>query len=511
MDRVQESVVDLYVRWLASAFVCCAPRARKNSEKEGLIESGLQAQEQQVFYYQQPHHIPPPTAYSQGPPTTLHTHISRPRTRSSVHPSEWAARSRNLASRASSRGSMYIRRPRTSTVSSIRPVISGPSEFRKVDDVSVQMALQRQTQFFCPLQLSIHTPRNALSPLPFFEPLDSDHHTHHTRTTSAMSTTPSEFKIPRKPVPSLLASSPPTRYSVDTRSTPSTLNTEWSIQPLSSRPSLPTSASTQELLAALQSRLPAPPPVAAAAPRPRANTAPSADLRRKSSEAAIRVKLALEERQELDMTLAKLTKKLSMRRKNVRLPEEDSPISPSRPAPTPPMPSHLTEKENSLARSATVGAPQPARQTSLRALTKWLFPTSPAEPMPQQPELSPAQKAQNFYMCRDATAHIPFATTTTTTTTTKTTGDAQNERDSWTTSTSTSGSEVSSEDEATTKGDAEKLIEAEVHEKGVARMSTFGKGQARLVTGGKRTSSVVVREVEVLQRREPVARVGVAF
>ena len=258
------------------------------------------------------------------PSPKMQSYPQRPRTRSSVHPTEWVDRTRTLASRASSRGSMYIRR-RSTKKPTRRLTIGQPMDFRKVEDALSPM------EVFQPLELSIYTPQNFLEPLPNFTASDTlDGPECPTkaliwgRTASVLSTTPSEFRIPRKPVQSIqgLSMYGDQRRSVDTKSTPSTLNSEWTIQPLKSRPGLPVSPSTQELLEALQQRLPQEPP----ALRARSNTEPAAVLQRRSSEQIQRVKAAIEHKQELEATLAKVSKKLSLRKKNVKLVSD--PLSP---------------------------------------------------------------------------------------------------------------------------------------------------------------------------------------
>lgn len=186
---------------------------------------------------------------------------------------EWTTRTKSVASRASSRGSFSVRRTLNAYNGPRRPRIGQPTDFRHVEN-----ATTRRTERFRPLELSIYMPENQLSPIishfgainemSFFPrhskelPFPPAALTH-SRSESAMS-----FRIPRKPVRSSSGKS-----------------SEWASQ-LKSRES----AGTQELLAAIEERLPTLPPPA----RLRADSDPAAYQR---------VKSALHERYELEQRL----------------------------------------------------------------------------------------------------------------------------------------------------------------------------------------------------------------
>jgi hypothetical protein len=303
---LSELAEDMYSRWLVSAIACCAPQEEKDDARpkrsKGVPQACLSilyahvlpadAEKQMVIYHQQqPHLIPPPTAVPRVEPPA-NSQPYRPPV------SQWRARSRSLASRASSRSSFRVtKRPGTAP----RPSISGPSDFRRVD------SFQRRGVTFRPLELSIYLPENRLSPLPVFSTDDLSAQLEHTaqatlsqRRDSLLSNSQDSrvnYRIARKPV-----ALDGGRRSSDARSTPSTTGSEWLAQPLAPRPSIPESASSQDLIAALEARLPK-------SPRPlrqRANTAPSPVLHSKDSEQYRRVWAALEERMELERRLREI-------------------------------------------------------------------------------------------------------------------------------------------------------------------------------------------------------------
>lgn len=223
------------------------------------LSNSSDAPKRMIIQYDQPQLIPPPIPQPQERPD------SRSRSK------EWTARTKSMASRASSRGSFSIKRtfnayngynaPR-------RPQIGEPSDFRHVGSMDMS-TMPRRTGYFRPLELSIYTPDNHLSPiLPHFSPADSfnpepSHVRTHSRTMSTQS-----YQIPRKPVRS-----------------GSHASSEWSSQ---YQPQ-PGSLSTQELLAAIASDMPQAPPPA----RLRSMTEPLAYERVKS---ALHEKFELEQR-----------------------------------------------------------------------------------------------------------------------------------------------------------------------------------------------------------------------
>jgi hypothetical protein len=310
---LNELAEDVYSRWLSSAIACCVPRGEKVDGKPkrskrapGRVPVPSNAhilpdveKEMVIYHQQQPHLVPPPTVAPWVEPAA--------NTQSYPPPvSQWRARSRSLASRASrasSRSSFRIgKRPGTAP----RPSISGPSDFRRVD------SFQRRGATFRPLELSIYMPENRLSPLPIFSTDDLDSQLENPapvalsqRRDSLLSNSQDSsyrgnFRIARKPVaPSIVDGG---RRSSDARSTPSTTGSEWLAQPLAPRPSIPESASSQDLIAALEARLPkSPPPL-----RQRSNTEPPPVLHNRGSEQYRRVWAALEERMELERRLREI-------------------------------------------------------------------------------------------------------------------------------------------------------------------------------------------------------------
>jgi hypothetical protein len=155
---------DAYTQWLSSAVSCCASlgdceRSQKLDgmpfqypiERPTLTTKGIE-KPMIVLHNQQPRLIPPPRPFSQY----------RPSTRSSAR--EVLARSRDLASRAASRGSFSVRRKVNAYNGPRRPRIGSPTDFRHVQNV-----MPRRTERFKPLELSIYLPENRLSPiLPYF-------------------------------------------------------------------------------------------------------------------------------------------------------------------------------------------------------------------------------------------------------------------------------------------------------------------------------------------------------
>ena len=188
--------------------------------------------------YDQPRLIPP-----MRPEPQHHRRASR----SSTVTAKWVARSRSLASRASTAGSILSRRRRASTAR--RPTIGAPSDFRRI-----QNHRNRRLEGFRPLELSIYLPQNRLSPLPdFSSPCDERRDQNSAalalpplRTASILSFPPSDFRIARKPLRSTvdLSWSPDAYRNLDPRSTPS----DWLVQPLRPRPSFPSSLNSRELV-----------------------------------------------------------------------------------------------------------------------------------------------------------------------------------------------------------------------------------------------------------------------
>lgn len=184
---------------------------------------------------------------------------------------EWVERSKSFVSRASSRGSFSVRRTLNAYNGPRRPRISGPTEFRHVEN-----ALPRRIERFRPLELSIYAPQNQLSPiLSHFGPVDDN-------PVLSTDSRPDSFQIARKPL----------RSSSRTSGT-----SEWTAH---YKPR-PESLSTEQLLAALESDLPKPPAPA----RLRSMTEPPAYQR---------VKSALHEKYELEQRLRDIEETIEERK-----------------------------------------------------------------------------------------------------------------------------------------------------------------------------------------------------
>ncbi|KAI9887221.1 MAG: hypothetical protein M1823_000969 [Watsoniomyces obsoletus] len=253
-----DCVDEAYRQWLASTMVCCAPFARRRAaavheeeEDDGhqgqgpvRTEAVVEKKEMEVCY-DQPRRTAPPR------PAPRH---QRSESASSALTAAWKARSRSLASRASSQGSLLMRR--NTGTRSRRPTIGAPSDFRRMPNDH-----SRRTEGFRPLELSIYLPRNRLSPLPDFhspseEPADQASlalTSHPPRTASVASHTPSDFLITRKPIH---------HRSFDALSMPSAFHSDWVMQPLQPRPYLSTALSSHEVGGSARKQLPRLPPSA---------------------------------------------------------------------------------------------------------------------------------------------------------------------------------------------------------------------------------------------------------
>lgn len=241
---LSDYVDEAYRGWMASTMACCGARPSRRDGEGGppTKEVGAWADDKSLeVCYDQPRPNPPPRREPRHQRSASHSSTLTLTTK-------LADRSRSLASRASSRGSVLLRgsvvggRPR-------RPTIGAPSDFRRVEgDFG-----QRRAEGFRPLELSIYHPFNRLSPLPDFcssadeeGPADEDLPPPplpaFVRTTSVMSLPSSEHRIARKPIstPSSDAAwHPRTHQSFDALSTVSGLGNDWEVQSLRPRPSLP--------------------------------------------------------------------------------------------------------------------------------------------------------------------------------------------------------------------------------------------------------------------------------
>ncbi|KAI9789417.1 MAG: hypothetical protein M1816_006077 [Peltula sp. TS41687] len=247
----------VFAGWLTSIVCCVSSDKPQHEEVEGddHLDGGGErhhevSEKTMEICYDQPSLITPPR------PGPRH---HRSESRSSILASQWKARSRSLVLEASQSGRVMVRRM-TGEPPRRRPTISGPSSFRHLG--ADEQRQGRRHADFRPLELSIYLPHNRLSPLPDFS--SPDHGSVLApRTFSVRSDSSSAFRIARKPLkPSVdLSLCDLSEYRImDTRSIPSVLGFEASMQPLRSRPSLPASLNTSHERTSLSSKqLPKPP------------------------------------------------------------------------------------------------------------------------------------------------------------------------------------------------------------------------------------------------------------
>ncbi|KAI9825063.1 MAG: hypothetical protein M1832_001382 [Thelocarpon impressellum] len=307
-----------------------------------------------------------------------------------------------------------------------------PSDFRIVE------ASHRRPGGFRPLELSIYLPENRLSPLPTFCSDDEDDAgmdypapaLRLPRTTSILSIPSSTFSIPRKPVGSSISLSlAGSRQSVDTRSTPASVGSEWTAESLRPRPSLPDMLDCETTI-----------PVPAAHSRSRTEPVQIVQ-RRDSAHLATRMRRSLEQRREAERCLTPFDTIMEERRsasydgyigvlpdapghatnpssvayarRDVSF-EETTPSTVTRTRsstfsgtscdlnrPLPPTPlfeSPASMSEPQLQASPDVGVAL-SHQRSFSRVSKWLFPGNIAQP--EVPSASASlQKA--FYQCASA-------------------------------------------------------------------------------------------------------------
>ncbi|KAI9807673.1 MAG: hypothetical protein M1825_005614 [Sarcosagium campestre] len=364
---------EAYAAWLASSITCCASYVKHEDEDAG--SHSYREEKTMEICHQQPHLIPAPR------PEPGHQRYG---SRSSMHPSQWRARSRSVISHASSRGSVYVRRRTKSTVSR-RPTIGAPSDFRRVENYQT-----RSTGRFRPLELSIYLPQNRLSPLPTFdhppgeEPAELERPAQARilpRTNSIFSNA-SDFTIPRKPVAPATDLRIPDygRQSFDARSMLSTQGSEWVSHPLRPRPSLPESLSTQELISALESRLPKPP----AAMRTRSSSDLTSSMYRRDSDSHRRPFITSDERNEIDGRItdigtiqeercSPLGDRFARDPLGLGMPTSSSSSYTPRPS-TPSKAAFDMARELSPRAASPITPPEPRR--SLSRVSKWLFPAA---------------------------------------------------------------------------------------------------------------------------------------
>ncbi|KAJ5960950.1 uncharacterized protein N7479_008100 [Penicillium vulpinum] len=151
-----EKAGSLFTGWIRSCLTClpgedgCQPR-----------QSEIGVEREMKVCHTQPHLVPPMklVVYDDLPSPSIHQH------RNSL--SSWFNDSRNLASRASNRASMSLKRSSTTPLK-----IGAPSDFRRVQsfhDHPPQSFRSPPPPTYQPLDLRIHRSGNRLSDLPSFE------------------------------------------------------------------------------------------------------------------------------------------------------------------------------------------------------------------------------------------------------------------------------------------------------------------------------------------------------
>ncbi|CAG7973240.1 unnamed protein product [Penicillium salamii] len=147
-----EKVGSLFTGWMRSCLTC---------EDSQPAHTGVERE--MKICHTQPHLVPPMklVVYDDLPSPSIHQH------RNSL--STWLNEGRNLASRASTRASLPMKRSSTMPLK-----ISAPSDFRRVQSFQSptayeQHTLQSPTTKYEPLDLRIHRSGNRLSDLPSFD------------------------------------------------------------------------------------------------------------------------------------------------------------------------------------------------------------------------------------------------------------------------------------------------------------------------------------------------------
>ena len=205
--------------------------------------------------------------------------------------------SRTFMSRASSRASLAIRRHGSNA--SRRPIISAPSEFRRTDTYS-----EPPQKAFRPLELSIYLPGNELRPLPTFSNGPAPDITvppmaHIKR--PALSRTPTNFSIPRKPVGSIRRVTRVISIHRDTEAASISSSHLARSNSIYQTDVTTLSCSTQDFLDLLDDAEPQPRPPVPLRIRPPL-TLPKT-IHRNASDQNLRLRAHLEERQEMESRL----------------------------------------------------------------------------------------------------------------------------------------------------------------------------------------------------------------
>ncbi|KAJ6073187.1 hypothetical protein N7467_011272 [Penicillium canescens] len=154
MTLALEQAGSLFTGWMRSCLSCLVP----NDDCQGNQTEGRGVEREMTVCHTQPHLVPPMklVVYDDLPSPTIPGHQHR----NSL--SSWINEGRHLASRASTRASMSMKRQSTPLKAPLK--ISAPSDFRRVQSFQPPRSTTYQ-----PLELRIHRSGNRLSDLPSFE------------------------------------------------------------------------------------------------------------------------------------------------------------------------------------------------------------------------------------------------------------------------------------------------------------------------------------------------------
>ncbi|ODH30419.1 hypothetical protein ACO22_03574 [Paracoccidioides brasiliensis] len=163
--------------WFASCFSCIWRRDDEQAHQHHRPTQDLGVEREMKICHDQPHLVPPMKL-------VLYGELPSPDGTRTSTISQWIAEGRSLALKATDRASLSSRKKSSKRVS-LKPTISEPSDFRRVN------GMRSRLEPFRPLELSIYQPGNRLSDLPEFEAFDIP--------------TPDKLEIlPSKPLPKVL-------------------------------------------------------------------------------------------------------------------------------------------------------------------------------------------------------------------------------------------------------------------------------------------------------------------
>ncbi|KAL1963152.1 hypothetical protein VTN77DRAFT_8695 [Rasamsonia byssochlamydoides] len=190
MTLATEQAGLMFTAWLEPCLESCLSClwSREDHESGGHRQAINRGVEREMkVCHSQPHLVPPMKL-------VFYDSLPSPGPTSSLLPS-WIGEGRNLASRASSRASLLVRRKAPK-----RPTISAPTNFRRVEPPPSRLGS------FRPLELSIYTPGNRLSDLPEFDNFTLEQPSPPPKAvtpqfdTRARRCQSAPFHVPRKPV-----------------------------------------------------------------------------------------------------------------------------------------------------------------------------------------------------------------------------------------------------------------------------------------------------------------------